>query len=265
MKLSIVGGGNMGSAIARGLIKGTLFQANDITIIDIQSAPLEKLQQLLPDVHTALNNYDSLPQADIVIVAVKPWMIEDTIVDIKFKLDYSRQIIVSIAAGVEIDFMNKILNKPNDIHSVPTLFRVIPNTAIAVGESMTLICSRNASKEQSNLLLNIFNEMGKAVLIQESQLPAGTALASCGIAYFFRHVRAAMEAGVEMGFNAQQAQDLIVHTMKGAAELLIHTGEHPEVEIDKVTTPGGITIKGLNELEANGFTNAIIKAMKASK
>jgi len=265
MKLSIIGCGNMGSAIARGLLKGTFFQANDITVIDIQQKPLEKLKSLLPDIHTELCNYDSLPQADIIILAVKPWMIEDVIVDIKFKLDYNRQIIASIAAGIDFELMSKAFNKPIDNQSIPVLFRVIPNTAIAVGQSMTLIASKNATKAQSDLILGIFNEMGKAVMIEENQIAAGTALTSCGIAYLFRYVRAAMEAGVEMGFYPQQAQDLIVNTMKGAAELLIQTGEHPEVEIDKVTTPGGITIKGLNELEKQGFTNAVIQALRVSR
>ena len=265
MKLSIIGGGNMGSAIARGLVKGTFFQANDITVVDIQQKPLDKLKSLLPEIRTELCNYDSLSQADIIVLAVKPWMIEDTIVDIKFKLDYSRQIVASIAARIDFELMSKAFNKTNDIQSVPTLFRIIPNTAIAVGQSMTLIASKNATKAQSDLLLNIFNEMGKAVMVEEHQLAAGTALTSCGIAYLFRYVRAAMEAGVEMGFYPQQAQDLIVNTMKGAAELLLQNGEHPEVEIDKVTTPGGITIKGLNELEKQGFTNAVIQAMRVSR
>jgi pyrroline-5-carboxylate reductase len=137
--------------------------------------------------------------------------------------------------------------------------------ARAVGESMSLISSKNASSEQQDLLVKIFDEMGKAVVIDESKLADGLALTSCGIAHFFRHVRAAMLAGVEMGFHSKEAQDLIVHTMKGAAELLLQTGANPEEEIDKVTTPGGITIKGLNEMEANGFSNAVIKGLKASK
>lgn len=265
MKITIIGGGNMGSAIALGLASGTIFEAKDITVIDINEKILDSIKNRLPDIHIAVDDYNGVIGADIIILAVKPWLIQDVIVDIKFKLDYSKQILVSIAAGVTIKEMNEILNKPNEDISLPVLFRVIPNTAIAVKESMTLISTDNAPDEQKELLLKIFNELGKAILIEEDKLSAGTALTSCGIAYFFRYVRAAMEAGVEMGFYPQQAQELIVNTMKGAAELLLHTGANPEAEIDKVTTPGGITIKGLNELEANGFSNAVIKAMKASK
>ena len=265
MKIAIIGCGNMGNAIACGLIRGTVFKSNDITAIDVRQEPLNALKDYAPEINTALGNYDSLSKADIIILAVKPWFVKDTIENIKFKLDYTRQILVSIAAGVTIEEMNESLKKANEPFELPALFRVIPNTAIAVGESMTLISSKNASEEQQNLLVKIFDEMGKAVMIDESKLANGLALTSCGIAYFFRYVRAAIQAGVEMGFYPNDAQDLIVHTMKGAAELLLQTGANPEEEIDKVTTPGGITIKGLNEMEANGFSNAIIKGLKASK
>lgn len=265
MKIVIIGGGNMGSAIIKGLIKGTVFKPSDITAIDIRKEALDALKAFEPEINTELGSYDSLSKADVIVLAVKPWLVQDTIWDIKFKLNYQTQILVSIAAGVTIDEMNESLKKVSEPFELPTLFRVIPNTAIAVSESMSLISSKNASSEQQDLLVKIFNEMGKAIVIDECKLANGLALTSCGIAYFFRYVRAAMQAGTEMGFYPQEAQDLIVHTMKGAAELLLQTSANPEEEIDKVTTPGGITIKGLNELEANGFSNAIIKGLKASK
>jgi len=265
MKIAIIGCGNMGKAIAQGLVRGTVFKPSDITAIDVQQRSLDALKAFAPEINTALENYDSLPKADIVVLALKPWLIKDTIWDIKFKLDYSRQILVSIAAGVTIDEMNESLKKVSDPFEHPTLFRVIPNTAIAVGESVSLIASKNATPEQQDLLVKIFDEMGKAVILDENKLTDGIALTACGIAYFFRHVRAAMQAGVEMGFHPKEAQDLIAHTMKGAAELLLQTGVNPEEEIDKVTTPGGLTIKGLNEMEANGFSNAVIKGLKASR
>ncbi len=265
MKIAIIGCGNMGSAIAQGLAQGTVFKPSDITAIDVRKEPLDALKALVPGINTELENYNSLSQTDIILLAVKPWLVKDTIWDIKFNMDYSRQILVSIAAGVTIDEMNEALKKENKTVELPTVFRVVPNTAIAVGESMSLISSKNATKEQQDLLVKIFNEMGKAVIIDESRLANGLALTSCGIAHFFRHVRAAMQAAVEMGFYPKEAQDLIAHTMKGAAELLLQTGSNPEEEIDKVTTPGGVTIKGLNEMEANGFSNAIIKGLKSSK
>ena len=264
MKLTIIGSGNMGSAIVRGLIQGSVFKPEDITVVDVHQAPLDALKKDYPSLNIAIENFDSAKEADIILLAVKPWLIHDVITDIKFKMDYSRQILISIAAGISISDIENSLIKYPDIEELPVIFRVIPNTAIAIQQSMTLISSKEASSEQENLILKIFNELGNAVLIDESKLAAATALTSCGIAYLFRYVRAATLAGVEMGLYSKEAQNMVVNTMIGAAELLKSTGQHPEAEIDKVTTPGGYTIKGLNELEANGFSDAIVKAMKAS-
>jgi len=265
MRVTIIGGGNMGSSLVTGLLTGTFFKEEDITVVDVQKSVLEQLKKKVPGVKTVVSNYDSVTDADMVIMAVKPWMIQDVILDIKFKLDYEKQLLISVAAGVTIEEMNKSLVKPVESRSLPVLFRVIPNTAIKIAESMTLISSNNASSEQEQLVLNIFDELGKAILIDEERMKDGTALTSCGIAYLFRYIRAAMEAGIEMGFYPKDAQTLVVHTMKGAAELLLRSESHPEAEIDLVTTPGGLTIKGLNELEANGFSNAVIKGIKAGR
>jgi pyrroline-5-carboxylate reductase len=265
MQLTIIGSGNMGSAIVRGLIQGSVFKPEDITIIDVHQAPLDALKRECPALNVAKDNFDSVKKADIILLAVKPWLINDVIADIKFDMDYSRQILISIAGGISIEDLEKSLAKYPDINDeLPVIFRVIPNTAIAVRQSMTLIASKNTSTEQENLLLKIFNELGNAVLLDESKIAAGTALTSCGIAYLFRYIRAATIAGVEMGFYPKEAQNMIVNTMLGAVELLKATGQNPEAEIDKVTTPGGYTIKGLIELEANGFSSAVIKAIKAS-
>ena len=265
MKLTIIGSGNMGSAIVRGLLQGSIFKPEDITVVDTQQAPLDALKKDYPALNITMGNFDSIMEADIILLAVKPWLIHDVITDIKFKMDYSRQLLISIAGRVNFEDIENSLVKYQDMEELPVIFRVIPNTAIAVRQSMTLISSKRALPEQEDLLLKIFNELGSAVLLDENKLVAGTALTSCGIAYLFRFVRAATLAGIEMGFYQKEAQNMIINTMLGAAELLKSTGHHPEMEIDKVATPGGITIKGLNELEANGFSDAIIKAMKASR
>ncbi len=262
MKLTIIGGGNMGGAIARGLASGKLFKAEDITVIDINRSTLEALEKDIPGIRVVWSDYEDLEQADLIILAVKPWLIEDVILDIKFKLNYEKQMIISIAARISFEILEKALSKASDNYAMPALFQVIPNTAIAVGESMTLIAAKNTSDEQEKQVLNIFNCLGRAILINEEKIPAGTALTSCGIAFLFRYIRAAMLAGTELGISPQDSREMLAYTMKGAAELLLHTGANPEDEIDKVTTPGGITIKGINELEANGFSNAIIKAIK---
>jgi pyrroline-5-carboxylate reductase len=265
MKITIIGGGNMGGAMARGLVQGSVFKPGDITVVDVSEAPLKSLRNFNPAIRTSLNEYDSVENADIVLLAVKPWLIKNTILNLKFGLNYSKQMIVSIAAGISIQELNEALLKSNDEVTLPALFRVIPNTAISIQQSVNLIATENASPEQRQLILTIFNELGFSIFLDESKISAGTALTSCGIAYLFRYVRAAMLAGVEMGFHPTEAQNMVVKTMLGAASLLDETKENPEIEIDKVTTPGGITIKGLNELEANGFSDAIIKAMKISR
>ncbi|MDL2223495.1 pyrroline-5-carboxylate reductase [Bacteroidales bacterium OttesenSCG-928-M11] len=263
MKITIIGGGNMGGAIARGLTQGSLFQANDITVVDIIEAPLKTLSNFNNQIHTHLGDYSSIAFADIVLLAVKPWLILESIRNIKPYIN-EKQILASVAAGISIKEMSDELNKEDKKDILPAIFRVVPNTAVSVCKSMTLIASNNASAEQETLLLNIFNELGWAILIEENKIPAGTALTSCGIAYLFKYIRAAMLAGIEMGFYPQQAQDMIIKTMLGAGYLLNETKQHPEIEIDKVTTPGGITIKGINELEANGFTHSILQAMRVS-
>ncbi|MDR1369330.1 MAG: pyrroline-5-carboxylate reductase, partial [Dysgonamonadaceae bacterium] len=239
MKFTIVGGGNMGGSIAKGLVSGTICKPEDIQVIDINEAVLIELKKELPGIKVNVSNYDDVAKSDIVILAVKPWLVEDVIIDIKFKLNYEKQILVSIAAGVSIEKIEKLLMKMSDQYSLPPLFRVIPNTAISVGESMTLIATNNATDAQKELILKMFRTMGEVYLMNEMNLSASTALTSCGIAFFFRFVRAAMLAGTELGIPPKDAQKMLAYTMKGAADLLLKTGVNPEDEIDKVTTPGG--------------------------
>ena len=130
---------------------------------------------------------------------------------------------------------------------------------------MTLFTPYNAVPEQVDVIKAMLDSLGKSLLVDESLMEAGTALCSCGTAFAMRYIRAAVEGGIEMGFRPQDAQLVVEQTVKGAAELLLDTGNHPEVEIDRVTTPGGITIKGLNEMEAAGFSAAVVRGLKASK
>ena len=263
MKISIIGGGNMGGAIVRGLIKGSIFKPEDISVSDVNQSALDALKKDIPGINIELDSYGNILTADIIFLAVKPWLVDNVIDRIKFKMNYEKQIFVSIAGGVDIATLSHFLEKHSDETSLPVIFRVIPNTAIAIRKSVNLVSTQDASDEQKKLILGIFDELGTTILLDESKLAAGTAMTSCGIAYLFRYVRAATAAGVEMGLYPKEAQNMIVETMLGAAELLKAGGENPETEIDKVTTPGGITIKGLNEMEANGFSNAVIKGIKA--
>ena len=259
MRISIIGSGNIGGAIARGLAKGTMFKASDITCTAQSDETLEKMRKIDPDFILTHDNVEAARNADIIIIAVKPWRVEMIIDEIKSVLDFEKQMIVSVAAGVTFDLLNTYLTKNTDFDclATPTIFRIMPNTAIEVMSSMTFVSARNASKEQTDL--------GNAMLVEERLMGAGTALASSGIAFALRYIRAAIEGGVELGFYPKQAQEIVVHTVKGAVDLLLENKSNPEMEIDKVTTPGGITIKGLNEMELSGFTSSVIRGLKASK
>lgn len=245
----------MGGAIALGMAKGTIVNAKNIVVADPSKANLDRLIQQVPEMNTTANNAEAVKDADIVILAVKPWLVEIVLKDLPLK---EQQILVSIAAGVSTEKLAGYTNNGM------TIFRLIPNTAISQMASMTFVTSNNATKEQQQLILDIFNEMGLAMPIMEKDMGAATALASCGIAYALKYIHAGMQAGIEMGIYPKDAMTMVAQSMKGAAELILNNDTHPATEIDKVCTPGGITIKGINELEHNGFSSAIIQAMKAS-
>ena len=258
LQIAIIGAGNMGGAIARGLSKGKLIQSKNIRVSDVSQANLDALKAFAPELTISNSNRDIIKDANIVILAVKPWLVESIAEELENKFDYKKQIVVSIAAGVEFEQLTTFFNTD------ATIFRIIPNTAIDVQQSVSTIASFNATSEQEQLIVDIFAELGKTFLVPESQLNAFMSLSSCGIAYAFRYIRAATEGGVEMGIYPNIAKQVVIQTLRGAIELLEANGTHPEVEIDKVTTAGGTTIKGLNEMEAHGFTNAVIKGLKAS-
>lgn len=266
MKITIIGAGNIGGAIARGLAQGSLFKASDITCTAQSEETLQKMKAANPDFILTHDNVAAAKGADLILIAVKPWRVETIIEEIKPALDFNRQMIVSVAAGITFEQLNTFLTKNDyDCMAMPAIFRIMPNTAIEVMSSMTFVAARNASAEQTDLILRVFNELGNAMLIEERLMAAGTALASSGIAFALRYIRAAIEGGVELGFYPRQAQEIVVHTVKGAVDLLLENKSNPEMEIDKVTTPGGITIKGLNEMELSGFTSSVIRGLKASK
>ena len=235
----------MGGATVEGLIKGQQFKNEDITVSDPSQAVVDKFAKTGVSVTT--DNKLAAETADIVCVVVKPWLVERVLKDIKDELNPKKQILIVIAAGVKSENIKEWLGE-----QCPSLFLAIPNIAIAEMASMTFIVPVDASEK-----------MGHTLITDEQHLAAGTTLASCGIAYAMRYIRAASEGGVELGFKADDAKKIVMQTMKGAVELLEANGLHPEAAIDLVTTPGGVTIKGLNEMEHAGFTSAVIRGLKA--
>ncbi|MBK5721245.1 pyrroline-5-carboxylate reductase [Dysgonomonas sp. Marseille-P4677] len=258
MKISIIGAGNMGGAIASGLAASGSVLPRDITVIDHKGQNVPRLKAISEALNVVVNDYTSLSTADMIIIAVKPWMVEEVLKTHRDLIAGPKQLIVSIAAIITLSQLQEWTSP------LQPVFRVVPNTAIAVRQSMTYITSQNADKEQQNSVYRIFSLLGKAEVVDEKLIPAITSLTSCGIAFAFRYIRAAMEGGIEMGIYPDQAKNGILQTLRGAIDLLEATGNHPEVEIDKVTTAGGITIKGLNEMEHAGFTSSVIKGLKTS-
>ncbi|MDR1406827.1 MAG: pyrroline-5-carboxylate reductase [Tannerella sp.] len=263
MKITITGAGNMGSAIARGLVNGSLIKPSDIACSDKSAQALDRVRRIHAAIRTFSDNRAAIRDADIVLLAVKPWLLEEVIYEIKQEMDYDRQILVSIAGGVTFAQLDTYLEKREC--AAPAVFRLIPNTAVEVQCSMTFIAAQNASESQTDAIVRIFDELGATMVVDERLMAAGTALASCGIAYAFRYIRAAMEGGVELGFYPSRARDIVLQTLRGAVALMQANGSHPEEEIDKVTTPGGLTIRGLNEMEHAGFTSAVVRGLKAGK
>lgn len=247
----------MGGAFAAGLLKSDIFRADDITVANPHENKLERFAQSGASVTT--DNKVAIAGADYIVIAVKPKVVKTVIDEIKTDMDYSSQTIINMAASISIAQLSEWLEEGG---KVPDIVQALPNIGIAERASMTFLSpSRQAEKDLSKVEA-IFNSVGNSLVVDESLLSSGTALSGCGIAFIMRFVRAASEAGVELGFKANDAKDVVLQTMLGAVRLLQANGGNPEAEIDKVTTPGGMTIRGLNAMEQAGFTNAVIQGFK---
>lgn len=254
-KIAIIGGGNLGTAIAEGLIKSKFCQPADITITKRNITTLNDLSAR--GVNITSDNAAAVRNSELVILAVKPFQASDVVAGFKNQLT-DKHVLVSVVTGVLVSEIESILE------SKLPIFRAMPNTAIAIQESMTCISVTNASEEQSRYVKDLFATLGKVSLIDEKLMEAATVLGACGTAFAMRYIRANIQGGIEIGFDALTASLIAAQTVKGAAELLLQKGTHPEQEIDKVTTPKGCTIVGLNEMEHQGFSSSLIKGIATS-
>lgn len=262
MKIAIIGAGNMGGAIAIGLVKSKLIQACDIIVSNPSTEKLESLKGVHPNIQTTTNNCVAASFADIVFLAVKPWKAEDVINEIKPSLDYSKQVIVSVIGGVSSEQLDKLLLSDNGL--LPQLYLIIPNTAITIGSGVTFISGRRTNEIIKNHLLALFSTMGKTMYIDEALMPAATSLASCGIAYALQYIKVATEGGVQLGFSHEESLSVVMQTIQGALDVLRSSGSNPTDEIARVTTPGGLTLRGLQAMEESGFEQAVINGLRAS-
>ncbi len=255
-KVAILGGGNIGQAIARGLIISKKYRSDEIIITRRNLSALKSIE--MNGFRVTTNNRLAVKDAKLVFLSVTPNEIIGLLEEIKNTLSPSQHVLISVVTGVMIADIARIINK-----KMPIL-RAMPNTAIELGESMTCISYNDQAAKYLNEIIGIFDCMGKTKIIPETEMIGATVLCACGVAFFLRAIRAAAQGGIEIGFHPEDAIYMAAQTALGAAKLLFNSQKHPEQEIDRVTTPRGCTIAGLNQMEHEGFSSAIIKGIKTS-
>ena len=250
--ITIIGCGNLGQAILKGLIKS----ANNIHLVATKRDPEAIKHFEREGVRILGDNIKAIENADLILLALKPYNVLEVLKDLAPHIDATKQVVVSLATGVTLTTLRETVQS-----DIP-IYRAMPNTAADVGASMTCIASNHSSHDQ--LIEECFNTIGSTIRIDEKLMDAATVLGACGVAFVLRFMRGMVQGGVQIGFDSKTASTIVNQTVKGAAELLISGGQHPEFEIDKVTTPKGCTISGLNEMEHNGFSSALIKGIVSS-
>jgi pyrroline-5-carboxylate reductase len=252
MKIHIIGGGNLGVALAIGISK---FSPNSVVTVTRRNVQLIKHLES-ENIRVSSDNTFEIDKADIILLAIKPYQVDAVLQEILPCI--SNKIIASAVSGLSNE---ALAQKTNKAHST---IRIMPNIAAQFGESATCISFSNESKEGGQKIFELFSHLGTALIIEEKLMDASTILGACGTAYALRYIRAAMQAGIEIGFDAPTALAIASQTVKGAAQMTLDEHIHPEQLIDRVTTPLGCTIVGLNEMEHQGFSSALIKGIRTS-
>ena len=255
-RIAILGAGNIGGAIGKGLVEARLISADRVTLTRRKVETLEEFSR--QGFSTTSDNGKAIKNSAIIFVAVTPQQLNPLLSEVKGSIDERRHTVVSLVSGVTIAEVRKHLDK-----QVP-IIRAMPNTAIAIRQSMTCLSTESGTDGALTLVKQIFDSLGRTLVINEELMVPATALCACGIAFFLRAIRAASQGGIEIGFHAEDALLMAAQTALGAATLLVQPGSHPEREVDKVTTPQGCTISGLNQMEHNGFSSALIKGIVTS-
>jgi pyrroline-5-carboxylate reductase len=252
LKIHIIGGGNLGVALAIGFSEFT--SNSEITISRRNVEQIRSLESR--NIRVTSDNTFEINQADIILLTVKPYQIDVVLNEILPLI--KNKMIVSAISGLTIDSLEQ---KTNSLHSI---VRIMPSIAAQFGESATCISFSENSREAGQKIFELFGSLGTALIVEEKLMNGATILGACGTAYALRYIRAAMQAGIEIGFDAQTALAIAAQTVKGAAQMIINEKVHPEQLIDRVTTPQGCTIVGLNEMEHQGFSSSLIKGIKVS-
>lgn len=253
----LIGGGNMGSALLRGIIQSGLAPAGKITVIDILTDRLDELRAL-HGVRVDVTPGQHVAGADVIILAVKPQILSRVIDDIRDSVS-PRQLIISILAGVESTRIRDSLGKNNPV------VRVMPNIAATVDAAASALAGCDpATEKHYQVAETLFGAVGEVVQVEEKLLDAVTGLSGSGPAYVYTVIEALCDGGVHMGLPRDVATKLAAQTVLGAAKLVQASGEHPAVLRDRVTTPGGTTAAALKELEERGLRSALMNAVAAA-
>jgi pyrroline-5-carboxylate reductase len=244
--------GNLGVCVARGLVSSGNYRAEDVILT--RRRP-ELLSSMADDGFVVgADNVAAVRDSDIVVLCVQPQQLDGVLSGVSSAIA-PEHIVISTVSGVSIAELRRFLGPE------VAVVRAMPNIGIAIGQSMTCLAADEASAEAVPLARSLFDGLGHTLEVQEEQMVPATALCACGIAFFLRAIRAASQGGIEIGFHADEALALAAQTARGAADLLLSSGNHPEIEIDRVTTPKGCTIYGLNEMENRGFSSALIRGI----
>ncbi|WP_090248899.1 pyrroline-5-carboxylate reductase [Lishizhenia tianjinensis] len=256
LKIAIIGCGNLGLSIVNGLLGTEGFEASNLFVTKRNPDSLAYLRE--EGVTVLSDNLIASQEADMIILGVKPYNVPHILNEIAPVINPENQTIISLATGVTLEEMYQHLPKET------TVYRAMPNIAADIQESITCICGKNGSDVTEQDVKELFNSIGISIMIEENLMEAATVLGACGVAYVLRFMRAMIQGGIQIGFDANTANTIVNQTVKGAAELIIKKDIHPEAAIDKVTTPKGCTIVGLNEMEHHGFSAAMVKGILAS-
>lgn len=255
LNIAIIGCGNIGTALARGLVRAGQFKPAQITVT---RRTITSLDHLKTDGYTvSSDNHATISTADVVFLTVQPQQLADVMHSAN-EIDWSDKTIISIVSGATISAIAVYVN------GTPGIVRAMPNTAIGIGESITCLAFREGDRLAFDLAQHILTDTGITLEISEELMTPATALGACGVAYFLRFIRAASQGGIEAGFHPDQALKIAAQSARGAASLVLENNSHPEWAIDEVTTPRGATITGLNTMEHEGLSSAIIKGIVAS-
>lgn len=257
VKVGFIGAGRMATALAGGLISAGFTTVENVWASDkFESAKTRFTKET--GAQTLETNLAIMAQADVIILAVKPQQMAEVVQEIKVSLK-SQHLIVSIAAGSPLSLFLEVLGENT------RLIRVMPNTPCLVGQGASAFSrGGQATDEDASLVESLLSTVGTAVEVPESQLDAVTGLSGSGPAYIYQVIEALSDGGVHMGLPRDIATQLAAQTVKGAAEMVLETGEHPGTLKDAVTSPGGTTIAGIHELEAGGLRHSLMRAVAAA-